>query len=59
VLGWLERESRTADDLVAYAEAIGWLKNEIEAVGLDAPPDRQREDELLGWLARRAEDPHA
>ncbi|HEX2577149.1 MAG TPA: DNA primase [Aquihabitans sp.] len=58
VLHELERESRTAEDFASYAAAIGWLKNEIEAVGADAHPDRQREDELLLWLAQRAEDPH-
>ncbi|QXC62380.1 DNA primase [Aquihabitans sp. G128] len=54
----LERDFRTAADPAPYGTAIGWLKTELEAVGPDAPPDRQREDELLLWLAQRAEDPH-
>ncbi len=57
VLVELERESRTATDFPAYAAAIGWVKTEVEAVGPDAHPDRDREEELLRWLSRRAEDP--
>ena len=57
VLGDLERDSRSSDDFAAYATAHGWLKNEIEAMGPNAHPDRPREDELLLWLTQRAEDP--
>src|SRR5690606_9078555 len=39
VLAELERESRTTDDFAAYAQAMGWLKTQIEVVGPDAPPD--------------------
>ncbi|MCU1497483.1 MAG: dnaG [Acidimicrobiales bacterium] len=58
VLAALEHEYRSAEDPITYGTAIGWLKTELEAVGPDAPPDRQREDELLLWLTRRAEEPH-
>ena len=57
VLADLERDSRSSDDFAAYATAHGWLKNEIEAMGPNAHPDGQREDELLLWLTQRAEDP--
>jgi len=57
VLLSLERESRTADDFAAYSAAIGWLKNEVEAMGPNAHPDRHREDELLLWLTQRVEEP--
>jgi hypothetical protein len=52
----LEVASRQADDFAAYSTAIGWLKLQIEKVQPDAPADRPAEDELLAWLARRAED---
>ena len=53
----LEAEMRQADDVLAYAQSIGWLKHRIEAVQPDAPPDRAAEDELLAWLRHRAEEP--
>ena len=58
VLTDLERQSRAGVDFARYATAIGWLKNEIEAIGPDSEPDRLREDELLLWLVQRAEDPN-
>jgi len=58
VLHRLERESRTADDIAPYSTAIGWLKTRVEAVGPDAPPDGELEDELLDWLSQRVEDSH-
>lgn len=57
-MGKLLRVDHSLEDLGPYAKAMGWLKTEIEAVGPNAHPDRQREDELLLWLAQRAEDPH-
>lgn len=57
VLVSLKRDLGDADDLSAYATAIGWLKTEIEAIGPDAHPDHGREDELLRWLSHRVEDP--
>ncbi|MCU1352498.1 MAG: dnaG [Acidimicrobiales bacterium] len=53
----LEAEMRHADDVLAYAESIGWLKRQIEAVQPDAPLDGAAEDELLAWLGHRAEEP--
>ena len=47
---------RSATDLAPSAAAIGWLKPQIEAVGPDAPPDPEAEDELLDWLAHRVEE---
>lgn len=55
VLAELERESRTTDDFAAYAQAMGWLKTQIEVVGPDAPPDELAENELLAWLSQRVE----
>ena len=57
VLRELESEARSAEDFAAYAEAIGWLKLQIESVQPDAPPDRVAEDELLAWLTQRTEEP--
>ncbi len=57
VLVELQREAMDAVDKGGYSAAIGWLKTEMEAAGADAPPDRQREDELLRWLVQRAEEP--
>jgi hypothetical protein len=52
----LEREARTAEDTAAYSVAHTWLRNQIEALTPDAPPDRQAEDELLDWLTHRVEE---
>jgi DNA primase len=52
----LELESRRAEDPLSYAQLIGWLKLRLEAIGGDAPTDRAGEDELLAWLAHRAEE---
>ena len=62
-LAELQREASEGHDFAAYSPAIGWLKHEIdaidfEAVGPGAHLDRDREDQLLRWLAQRAEDPH-
>jgi DNA primase len=52
----LERDARTAEDPSSYAAAHTWLRNQIEALTPDAPPDRQAEDELLDWLTHRVEE---
>ncbi|HYI60773.1 MAG TPA: DNA primase [Acidimicrobiales bacterium] len=56
----LRRRIRAAADPDAEAEAlnpvIAWLLNRLDAVRLDARPEREVEDELLGWLAERAEE---
>ena len=56
-LAGLQREQRPAEDYVGHAAAVGWLKNEVEAIGPDAVPDRAREDELLTWLTQQVEEP--
>lgn len=53
VLQDLQREARDSDDFAGYVNVIGWLKNEIEAVGPDAPADPPRENELVQWLSER------
>ena len=56
-LAGLQREQRPAEDYAGHAAAVGWLKNEVEAIGPDAVPDRGREDELLTWLTQQVEEP--
>ena len=58
VLRDLERDAAGVDDIAPFVRAIGWLKNQIEAVGPDAPPGNPAEDELLRWLAQRVEERH-
>ena len=52
----LESESRRADDPLSYAQLMGWLKLRLEGIGDNVPPDPEGEDELLVWLAHRAEE---
>lgn len=56
----LRRRIRQAPDPEAEAAALqpvlAWLLTRIEAVRPDARPERAVEDQLLGWLAQRAEE---
>jgi DNA primase len=49
----------TVEDREAYGAAVAehtWLKDRIDALSPNAPPDPVGEDELLGWLITRVEE---
>lgn len=54
----LRSELRGAPDDVArdLHPVLAWLLTRLEAVALDARPERATEDQLLTWLAERAEE---
>ncbi|MBI2708715.1 MAG: DNA primase [Actinobacteria bacterium] len=52
----LRREAVAAGDAQGYVPAITWLKAQIEAISPDARPSQAVEDQLLAWLADRAEE---
>ena len=52
----LEHDARAATDPSPYPPAIAWLQVQLEAIGPDARPGQVVEDQLLAWLAHRAEE---
>ena len=51
----LERAEPAADQARSAVQAVSWLRGQMEAIAPNAPPDSDREDQLLGWLAQRVE----
>ncbi len=52
----LEHDARHAADPGSFVPAIAWLQEQVEAIAPDARPSQELEDQLLAWLADRAEE---
>ena len=55
-LAVLQAQARTAEDPLAYADLVRWVKLQLEALRRPAAGESAR-GQLLGWLAGQHEEP--